>query len=70
MHFYQRKTHNCVYADDCIIISKEKPDLLSIMQLSQAGPENLIFMDESPISDYLGVEINRLPCGCGLIPTQ
>ena len=58
-----------VYADNCIIILKEKADLASFIHL-QAGPKNFVFLHECPMSTQCGVEIDRLPGGDGFMLPQ
>ena len=49
------------YVDDCILISKEKFTLDNFIKSLKNGKENFIFTDEGSMSNYLGVEISKLP---------
>ena len=51
------------FVDDCILISKDKAVIQEFIQSLRNGPENFDFTDEGTLSEYLGVDISRLPNG-------
>ena len=51
------------FVDDCILISKDKEVLQEFIHSLRNGPENFDFTDEGTLSEYLGVDISRLPDG-------
>ena len=51
------------FVDDCILISKDKAVIQEFIHSLGNGPENFDFTDEGTLSEYLGVEISRLPDG-------
>jgi hypothetical protein len=59
-----------VYVDDCIILSRDKKSIQSLINSLKLGPEEFAFIDEGSIDKYLGVEIERLPSNAGFAMTQ
>ena len=51
------------FVDDCILISKDKSVIQEFILSLSNGPENFDFTDEGTLSQYLGVDIARLPDG-------
>ena len=50
-----------VYVDGCIVLSRSKTVLTQFIATLRFGSENINFTDEGSLSNYLGVEIEKLP---------
>ena len=59
-----------VYVDDCIVLSGSKTALTQFIATLRFGPEKFNFTDEGSLSNYLGVNIEKLPSQSGFKMTQ